>query len=218
MSVVNLRVDIVSDIVCPWCIVGYLRLQQALKQLETEVTADIHWHPFELAPGLAKGGENLRDFLANKYGTSPAGGQQAREQLTDIGNELGFTFNFTPDMLRFNTFKSHQLLAWAKGFDKQTEFKLALFKAYFTDHRNIDDIETLAAIAEETGLDKDKARLILQEKTFAQVVRQSEQEWIDQGVNSIPAQVMEQKYLVPGAQDVDYLVKMLRQLAIEQSE
>ncbi len=215
----NFKIDIVSDVVCPWCIVGFLKLNQAIETLKNdssvEVDFDISWHPFELAPDLAVQGENLREFLAQKYGSSSAGGEQARNQLTDIGKQLGFDFNFSPDMQRYNTFKSHQLLCWAKQHGLQTPLKLALFKSYFSDHLNITDATVLSNIAASVGLDQSQALEILENETFAQQVRDEQQFWINQGINSVPSVILQEKYLIPGALESQAWVDTLKKVMSE---
>lgn len=199
----KISIAIVSDVVCPWCIVGYLKLQKAIENLQRQqsLEIDISWHPFELAPDMTNNGENLRDFLANKYGASATASQQIREQLTQLGDELGFSFNFSADMKRYNTFNAHQLLAWAAQSDRQTPLKLALFKAYFTDHLDISDPQQLSLIAGQAGLDAEQALQILTQQSYAQTVRDEQQQWIDKGINSVPSSVVENSYLITGAQD-----------------
>ncbi len=215
----NFKIDIVSDVVCPWCIVGYLKLSQAIEILNNDSTVDvsfdISWHPFELAPDLSVQGENLREFLAKKYGSSPAAGEQARNQLTDIAKQLGFDFNFTPEMQRYNTFKAHQLIFWAKQKALQTPLKLALFKSYFTDNLNITDNQVLSSIAESVGLDSGEALSVLENETFAQQVRASQQQWIQQGINSVPSVILQEKYLIPGALESQAWVDTIKQVINE---
>ena len=103
-----LRVDIVSDVVCPWCVIGYHQLAHAANA--TVVAIDVHWHPFELNPNMVQEGENLREHLAAKYGTTPEGSRKARARLTEMGAALGFTFNYADDMRMVNTFRAHQLI------------------------------------------------------------------------------------------------------------
>lgn len=214
-----LKIDIVSDVVCPWCIVGYLKLNQAIEILTNDPLIDteieISWHPFELAPDLSAQGENLRNFLAKKYGSSPAGGEQARKQLTEIGKQLGFDFNFTPQMQRYNTFKAHQLSFWAKSKGLQTPLKLALFKSYFTDNSNISDNKILSSIAANVGLDKNEALSVLEDESFAQQVRAEQQQWIQKGISSVPSVILQEKYLIPGALESDAWVDTLKQVIHE---
>lgn len=147
-----LRIDIVSDIVCPWCVVGYRQLAEALKQ--THTAHEIHWHPFELNPDMPAEGQNLREHIMEKYGSSQQESDASRVRITEAGAEVGFEFNFTDDTRMHNTFKAHQLLHWAADYGLKHELKQALFTAHFTDNRNISDEEVLADIAEDVGLDQ----------------------------------------------------------------
>ena len=132
-----LRIDIVSDIVCPWCVVGYRQLAEALKQTHTD--HEIHWHPFELNPDMPEEGQNLREHIMEKYGSSQQESDASRVRITEAGAEVGFEFNFTDDTRMHNTFKAHQLLHWAADYGLKHELKQALFAAHFTDNRNISD-------------------------------------------------------------------------------
>lgn len=206
----QLRIDIVSDVVCPWCIVGFLQLEQALKDTQTD--AEIHWHPFELNPQMAQEGQNLREHLAEKYGTTPQGSIDARARLTDIGKELGFAFNFTDDMRMANTFRAHQLLHWAGTKGLQHALKMKLLATNFTLNHNVNDNDVLADAAAEVGLDRDEALAVLEDGRFAETVRTQQQFWTSQGIQGVPAMVFNQRHLVTGAQGVDNYASMLQQL------
>ena len=125
-----LRVDIVSDVVCPWCIIGYKQLMLALSSMPGEFDVAIHWHPFELNPQMPEGGQNLREHLAQKYNRSAEQSQIARTRLSAVGESLGFTFDYFDGMRMVNTFRAHQLLHWASEQGRQTELKLALFELF----------------------------------------------------------------------------------------
>lgn len=118
-----LKIDIVSDVVCPWCVIGYRQLAQALES--TNTAYEIHWHPFELNPNLAGEGQNLREHVAEKYGVSDEESQQSRDRMQAAGSEVGFSFNFNDDSRIYNTFNLHQLLHWGKQQNKIHELKQA---------------------------------------------------------------------------------------------
>ncbi len=210
-----LRIDIVSDVVCPWCIIGYKQLEQALA--ETGVAAEIHWHPFELNPHMADEGENLREHIAAKYGTSPEDSVKARAKLTSLGAELGFTFNYADDMRMCNTFRAHQLLHWAGLQGREHDLKMALFAAFFTQRKDVSDPEILAETAAEIGLDGEQAAAVLAGGDYAETVRQAESLWISRGIQGVPAMIFEEKYLVSGAQGVENYTAVLKQLAEHQA-
>ena len=206
-----LRIDIVSDIVCPWCVVGYRQLAEALKQ--THTAHEIHWHPFELNPDMPEEGQNLREHIMEKYGSSQQESDASRVRITEAGAEVGFEFNFTDDTRMHNTFKAHQLLHWAADYGLKHELKQALFAAHFTDNRNISDEEVLADIAEDVGLDREQALAVLADQRYAEVVRTAEQQMQQQGIQSVPAGIFNQRHLVSGAQGVENFKSILYQLA-----
>ena len=211
-----LRIDIVSDVVCPWCIIGYRQLAEALKQTNTE--HEIHWHPFELNSNMPSEGQNLREHIMEKYGSSKEESDASRIRMTEAGSEVGFEFHFNDDTRMHNTFNLHQLLYWAgqQGQKPMHDLKQALFIAHFTDGRNISDNTVLADIAAEVGLDRDEALAVLEEQRFAKEVRAEERHWQQQGIQSVPAMIFNERHLVSGAQGVENYVNILEQLATMQ--
>ena len=205
-----LRIDIVSDVVCPWCAVGYYQLKQAL---EAEgIAADIHWHPFELNPQMGPEGQDIVEHVAEKYGSTPGDSKRARERLTAAGGEVGFTFRYADDMRIWNTFRAHRLLHWAEDFGKVHDLKLALLRAYFTDGKTVDDPEVLADVAADVGLDRDAAMAVVTSNDFTDEVRAMQHFWISKGIRGVPAMVFDSKHLVTGARGVDVYAQFLRQL------
>ena len=206
-----LRIDIVSDVVCPWCVVGYRQLAAALEQ--TNTTHEIHWHPFELNSNMPSEGQNMREHITEKYGSSKAESDASRAQITKVGSDVGFEFNFTDELRMHNTFNLHQLLHWAEQQGRMHELEQALFTAHFTDNRNFSDIAVLADIAAEIGLNREEALAVLEDQRFANDVREVEQHWQRQGIQSVPAIIFNEQHLVSGAQGVDNYVNILEQLA-----
>ena len=206
-----LRIDVVSDVMCPWCIIGYRQLATALEA--TETAYELHWHPFELNPEMPAEGQNLREHIIEKYGATPEQSEQNRMQMTKLGTDLGFDFQFDPEMRMHNTFDAHQLLHWAETQNRKHELKQALFSAHFTHHRDLSDTTVLADIAAETGLDRDEALAVLQDQRFAGPVREVQGFWRSQGIQGVPAVIFDQKHLVSGAQGVENFTNILGQLA-----
>ncbi|KIN73048.1 DsbA family oxidoreductase [Sulfitobacter guttiformis] len=206
-----LRIDIISDVMCPWCIIGYRQLSVALEA--TDVAHEVHWHPFELNPQMPAEGQNMREHIIEKYGSTPEQSEQSRTQMTDLGTSLGFDFQFTPDMRMHNTFNTHQLLHWAGEQGCKHELKMALFTAHFTHRRDLSDVEVLADIASETGLDRAEAAAVLADQRFAPQVRELEQFWTSQGIRGVPAVVFDRQHLVTGAQGTENFTNILEQLA-----
>ncbi|WP_201537183.1 DsbA family protein [Psychrobacter immobilis] len=207
----KLRIDIVSDVVCPWCVIGYRQLATALEQTGTE--HEIHWHPFELNPDTPSEGRNWREHIAKKYGSSREESDASRARITEAGAEVGFEFNFTEETQTYNTLDMHQLLHWADQQGRMHDLKQALFAAHFTHARELSNKEVLADIAAEIGLDRSEAAVVLEDQRFAEVVRHAQQHWRQQGIQSVPSVIFDQKHLVSGAQGVENFKSILQQLA-----
>lgn len=205
-----LQIDIVSDVMCPWCVIGYRQLAKALE--DTGVEHEIAWHPFELNPQMPAEGQNLREHLAAKYGTTAEQSAANRRRLTELGAALGFAFEFDDDLRMHNTFNAHQLLHWADTQGRKHALKQALFAAHFTHQRNLSAIEVLADVAEEVGLDRKEALEVLDDQRYASTVREQERFWMGQGIGGVPAVVFEGRHLVTGAQGVDTYTRILQQL------
>ncbi|GGA85428.1 frnE protein [Neiella marina] len=210
MSKKKIRLDLVSDVVCPWCIIGYKRLERALELVADDIEVELHWHPFELNPKMPLGGENLRDHLAAKYGTTKEGSFNARAELTQIGANLGFRFDYFDEMKMFNTFKAHQLLHYARQFGKETELKMRLFSAFFGERKVIDEDAVLVTEAVAVGLDQAEAQAVLADERFAEAVRAEELEWVDMGIRSVPTFVFNRAQAVSGAHEPEKLAEFMR--------
>jgi predicted DsbA family dithiol-disulfide isomerase len=205
-----LRIDIVSDVMCPWCVIGYRQLATALDAKGVE--HEIHWHPFELNTNMPAEGQDMRAHLIEKYGITPAQSDANRANMTALGQDLGFQFKFADGFRMHNTFNSHQLLHWADDSGRMHDLKQALFEAHFTQGRNLSDSAVLVDIAAEVGLDRDEATAILVDQRFAAQVRQNQKLWTQQGISGVPAVVFDRQHLVTGAQGVENYKSMLDQL------
>lgn len=208
-----LQVDIVSDVVCPWCIVGFRQLDLALQQ--QQVLARLRWHPFELNPTMPPEGQNLRAHIAEKYGSTTEQSQQARDRLTALGSELGFTFNFNDESRIVNTFAAHQLLDWAEIQGRQHPLKLALFEVYFTQQKDVSDTAVLIEAVSTAGLNSDDALEALESGTHAASVREKQQFWTSRGISGVPSMVFGGKYLLTGAQGTETYAQVLQRCLAE---
>ena len=209
----TLRIDFVSDVVCPWCAIGLASLEQALQRLQGEVVADIHFQPFELNPQMPAEGESIAEHLQRKYGMSDMQLAENQERIRARGAELGFVFDFNARSRIWNTFDAHRLLHWAGLEGKQLELKQALLRAYFSEGRNVSDHATLAAIAAAVGLDPGRAQAILASDEYAAEVREAEQFFQRNGISGVPAVIFERKHLVSGGQPVEVFERALREIA-----
>lgn len=206
--------DIVSDVVCPWCAIGYKRLEQAMNTLKGEIEFQIDWHPFELNPQMPPEGEEIFEHLARKYGLTRDAALQNQAQIASLGQELGLNFQFGPERRIHNTFDAHRILHWARTHNKQTEFYLALFDEYFGKGNNPAAPEVLVRVADELGLNAQEASDVVASDRYAEEVR-AEQRQYQQGIQAVPGFIVNQTYLISGAQDPDTLVRAFRDIALE---
>lgn len=207
-----LRIDIVSDVVCPWCIIGYKQLCLALDELSGRFETEVHWQPFELNPAMPEEGQDLREHLAQKYGAPPEQGGAVRARLTQLGESLGFHFDYYGGMRIYNTFRAHQLLHWAGLLGKQTSLKLALFESFFSLRENVSDPATLCEVAARAGLDSLQARQVLDSERYAATVREEQARWLERDVHAVPMFFFNGGYGVPGAQEPRTFVRLLDKL------
>jgi len=211
----NLKIDFVSDVVCPWCAVGLKSLEKALANIGGDVTVDMHFQPFELNPQMAPEGEDVGEHLARKYGSTPEQMAQNQEAIRQRGADVGFTFNMDKRKRIVNTFDAHRLLHWAALQGRQPELKQALLAAYFTDGRDVSSRDVLVDVAEQVGLDPVEARHVLAEGRYAQDVRAQEQFYQSQGVSAVPSVIINDRYLIQGGQPPEVFEQTLRKIAAE---
>ena len=211
----KLRIDFVSDVVCPWCAVGLASLEQALRQLQGEVEAEIHFQPFELDPNMPAGGMDVAENLKRKYGMSDAQLAENQARIRDRGTELGFSFDFNARSRTWNTFDAHRLLHWAaaEAPERQLPLKRALLVANFSEGRDISDHALLAEVAAGVGLDAQRASAVLAGGEFADAVRDAEKFFQGLGISSVPAVIVERKHLISGGQPPEVFERALRELA-----
>ena len=210
-----LRIDIVSDVVCPWCIIGYKQVERALTLLEQPVEAEFHWHPFELNPDMPPEGENAAEHIQRKYGRSAEQGNAVRNQIRDTAASLGFVFGEGGTRRVVNTFAAHKLLTKAgevHGWQKQTALKLALFAAYFQQGLDVSDEAVLLDIAESVGLDRDEAQRWLGDDALAGKVRGELAYWRDENISGVPAIIFDGAFMVPGAQSAETFARVIEKI------
>jgi len=208
----TLRIDFISDVACPWCVVGLRSLQKALDAVGPEVKAEIHFQPFELNPHMPPEGENTAEHVQKKYGSSPERSAAARQAIKESGAALGFTFNYGPESRIWNTFDAHRLLHWAGIEGKQLALKEALFKLNFTDQRSTSDHAALLDAVREAGLNVDRAREILESDTFADEVRHDEEQWRANGISAVPSVIFNNRWLIQGGQPPEVFAQAIRDI------
>jgi predicted DsbA family dithiol-disulfide isomerase len=222
----NIQIDFVSDVACPWCAVGLGALEQAIANIaktDPEVRVSIRFQPFQLNPNMPPEGQDIIEHLSQKYGSSAAQQAQTYEAIRQRGAEVGFDFRLGGRGRTWNTFDCHRLLEWAhetthdSAPEKQQQLKKALLKAYFTDGLNPAAHDVLLRICGELGLDVTKAEQILANDAYTQQVRTRQAFYATNNINSVPAVIINEQYLISGGQPVATFEGALRQVIQEQS-
>ena len=215
-----LKIDFVSDVSCPWCVIGLKALDQALARVQTDITAELHFQPFELNPQMSAEGQEITEHLTQKYRITAAQADSNRENIRLRGAELGFKFSRADEpgggrSRVYNTFNAHRLLHWAEtvSLQKQRALKEALFKAYFTDGQSPGSHDVLMRLATEVGLDAAQAQAVLASNAYADEVREREQFYLNQGIHSVPAVIINDRQLISGGQPVEVFEQAFRNIA-----
>jgi predicted DsbA family dithiol-disulfide isomerase len=217
----TLKIDIYSDVMCPWCMIGYGQLTKALAQLDGEIAAEIRWRPFELNPQMPAEGEEQEAHLARKYGRPADERAALRGQMKAIAEGAGVSLSYegegeAPRAMMWNTRDCHKLLGFAleeAGPKVQTALKLALFRAHFNERRPLGDRTVLLDIAASVGLHREAAKAALDDPELtARVLAEEQQAW-DLNISGVPAMIVNGKFLIPGAQAPEVYVNALRRVA-----
>lgn len=211
----SLKIDFVSDVSCPWCAIGLRSLERALDNMSKDVSAHIHFQPFELNPDMPAGGQDIVEHLTQKYGSTAEQIERTQESIRARGAELGFEFDMGKRSRIYNTFDAHRLLHWAQLEGRQHELKSALFAAYFSEGRNPSDHEVLIDVATRVGLDPVRAREVLASDLYVKEVGERAQFYRAQGIQAVPSLIINDKYLIQGGQPAAAFEQALRQIAAE---
>ena len=211
----KIKIDIVSDVVCPWCTIGYKRLEKAINELGIQDQVTIEWQPFELNPNMPVTGQNVTEHITEKYGSTIEQQKESQAHMTEVGKELGFTFDYFEDMRMVNTFEAHILLEYAKEFDKQTELKMRFTTAFFSERKDVSKREVLKQALLDVGLNAEEGLARLESEEARNEVRTAQSYWQGLGVTSVPTIVFDRKSAVTGAQPVDTFKQVLTELLKE---
>lgn len=209
----TVKIDFVSDVVCPWCALGATALEQAISNLAGEVEVQLTYKPFELNPDMPAEGEHAIAHMMRKYGRSAEQVADRNAMIIERGAQIGFHFDLEKRSHFHNTFAAHRLLFWAATQGLQRPLKRALLKAYFSDGQNPNDHATLVTLAGAVGLDSQRAQAVLANGEFAEEVRELERFYQQRGIDSVPAMVIDDQQLIAGSQSVAYYERALRQAA-----
>lgn len=214
----TLKIDFVSDVSCPWCAIGLAGLESALARLQPDITAELHFQPFELNPQMGSEGEDITEHLTRKYGSTPEQQAQIRETIRQRGAAVGFAFKPEGRGRTWNTFNAHRLLTWAQAEGQpgqQHALKKALLEAYHGRAESPADPAVLLACVRQAGLDEDRAQQVLAGDAFADAVREREAFFTRAGIHSVPAVIVNDRHLISGGQPPEVFEQALRQIAAE---
>ena len=206
----TLKIDIVSDIVCPWCVIGFKNLKKAMHELQTELNFEITWKPYELHPEIPQEGYDKKLYMQQKFGSSS--GRSPYNEITKIGESVGFEFNFSKTERIPNTFMAHRLLWKAEQYNLQTELSEALFRAYFSEGLNIGSKEILAEVSESVGMDKEEVINFLNSKEGGQEIADLEMNFIEKSIGAVPTYFINDKYIIQGGQEPETFVSFLKKI------
>ncbi|MYN09625.1 DsbA family oxidoreductase [Pseudoduganella aquatica] len=209
-----IKIDFVSDVSCPWCAVGLNALETALRSIGGEAAPTLHFQPFELNPNMGPEGQDITEHITQKYGATPEQQEQSRAMIRQRGADVGFDFAMGKRSRIYNTFDAHRLLHWAglEGAEQQRALKHALFTAYFTEGEDPSAHAVLQAAAVKAGLDPAGAAAVLASDSYGAEVRAAEQFYQRQGINSVPAVIINDRHLISGGQPAELFERALRQI------
>jgi predicted DsbA family dithiol-disulfide isomerase len=215
-----IKIDFVSDVACPWCAVGLGALEKAITNIGPSIKTEIHFQPFQLNPQMPPEGQDITEHLTQKYGSTAAQQEQTYAMIRERGAAVGFDFRLGGRGRTWNTFDCHRLLHWgaslgndAQGQNIQAQLKKAMLKSYFTDGENPGARAVLLKIVNELGLDEKRAAEILDSNEYTAEVRAQQRFYSEQGINSVPAIIINDQYLISGGQPVETFEQALRQIA-----
>jgi predicted DsbA family dithiol-disulfide isomerase len=206
-----IQIEVVSDVVCPWCYIGKRRLERALEQLKDQFDFTLTFLPFELNPGMPKEGVNQKSYLSQKFGGEERY-RQITNHVTQLAKEEGLTFDYDKQITSPNTRDAHRIIWMARQDGKQALVKEAFLKAYFENGIDLSKKENLVAVAASAGLDKHKVQSLLETDDGAAEVEMIEQMSQQRGVSGVPFYIINNKYGISGAQPSEVFVKVLREI------
>lgn len=210
----TIKIDVISDVVCPWCYIGKRRLEKALNQLAHSCSFEVTYHPFELNPSIPETGVNQKQYLTQKFG-----GEERYEKITahvtQVAAEEGLEFNFHKQAVSPNTRNAHRIIQLAKHVNKQIEVKEAFMKAYFTDGVDLSKVENLIAVAEHAGMERAVVTQMLSGNQGVAEVIQAAKEIQQLGITGVPFYIVQNKYGLSGAQPPESFIEVIQKAAQE---
>jgi predicted DsbA family dithiol-disulfide isomerase len=217
MNLKPIRIDIISDVVCPWCYIGKKRIEKAMKALESEFEFEVSYHPFELNPYIPEEGVNQKEYLTEKFG-GPARYNQVINNITTVGLQEGLKFDYEKQVKSPNTLKAHRLIWFAAKYNRQRELVELLFSAFFEKAVDLTRNENLIESAVQAGLDRKITENFLNSDEGTDEVKYDQHYYRQAGVTGVPFYIIDGKYGISGAQNPETLIQALRQISTESSE
>lgn len=211
----KIKIDIVSDVVCPWCIIGYKRLEKAITELEVQDKIEIIWQPFELNPNISSEGENIIEHMSIKYSMPKEQVKSYQKERKQNGAELGFDYNYYDEMKIVNTRDAHILIDYAKEFGKQNELQMRLFHAHFSEKKIISNRDVLAKEVNAVGLDAARAMKILDGTKRDDIIKKEEY-WRAKGVTAVPTIIFNNTSIMNGAYPIETYKQVIQELLKKQ--
>jgi len=212
----TLKIEIVSDVVCPWCVIGFRNLRKAINELENELSFQIFWKPYELHPEIPENGYDKELYMQQKFGSSH--GNEIYDEIVNIGKDLDFDFNFSKTKRIPNTFLAHRLLWYAEQKNVQNELSEALFYAYFTDGKDVGSVKVLAKIASGVGLDESEIKTFLESDIGTKEVENQKVDSIERSIGAVPTYIINDQYLIQGGQQPETFMSFLRRIQLKEQE
>jgi len=216
MTVPSLTIDVVSDIMCPWCYIGKKRLEAALDEVGSEMNVEIRWRPYQLDPTLPKEGKDRKQYMEDKFG-GPEGAEKAYANVRAAGAEENIPFAFDDIPVSANTLDAHRLIRWAGSLGPVAQDTAvdALFKAYFEEGKNIGDDAVLIEAGRQAGLETEVVERLLAGEADRDTVSAEIDQARQMGVTGVPCFIIDMKYAVVGAQPAEALADAMRKVALE---
>ena len=210
-----MKVEIWSDVMCPFCYIGKRKFEAALKQFDHREEVEIEWKSFQLDPSIiTDASKTIHEFLAERKGFSLEQAKQMNERVTKLAEKVGLEYRFDKAVVA-NSFDAHRFSHLAKQFKLQDEAEEALFKAYFTDGKNTADADTLCQIGENIGIDKEKVKAMLDSEQYTQEVNEDIEVARMIGVTGVPFFVFDRKYAISGAQESETFLELMNKVQLE---
>ena len=207
----QLKIDIVSDIVCPWCAIGFKKLSKAMEDLNEEILFEVNWKPYELHPEIPTEGFSKEEYYKIKFGNS-IGARDRFNHITEEGKKAGLDFNFDKTKNLPNTFLAHRLLWFSRSKDMQDVIAEALFHAYFTEGRDIGSINELISISTESGLKKTEIEKFFKTDVGSDEILREELRAKEMNIFSVPTYIFNKKYLLVGGQEADTFMAYMKKV------